>query len=226
MKNSLEEAENLIENKITTRIPNLKDNPNHIDLLKINSTQKQNNFNLDIADPLEETTNLKYKHLVDNQVTSKTQQIKDFEKLAEEELNRSKKHEYHPIFHFFSFLVSIIILYFCTLFHTDFSNSDYTYFLNIAENWKLSPLYNIYIGNGNCENAEDNILTDSWPGLTQGCECDGVLYKGECPKNKNNCFRLKNYENKKLTLWQNNNLCAIKKNKKNKENNINSSFVA
>ncbi len=192
------------------QISNIKNDNENCIIMKDN----QNNRDISDADNnMYDIKNNKLNNLYDNVIVPPNAELlKEFEKLAEKERLKPKKHQYYPLLHFFAFLITIIILYFSLIFHSKFTTIDFSYFLNIYENWKLAPLENIYIGSKEeCNFKDKNILNDYWPGLNEGCECEGIIYKGKCPKNKANCIPLKKFEKEKLNIWQGFNLCGIRK---------------
>jgi len=134
-------------------------------------------------------------------------------------IDRDNRYKYYfPWIHLIAFSISFVLLFFSFAFHVEYSNADFSYLINIGENWRLSPMQKIYTSNGNCLKAEDNILNDYWPGLEEGCECDNKILKGECPKNRSDCISLQKYDKIRYAYWQANNLCANKKTISNNEN--------
>jgi hypothetical protein len=66
------------------------------------------------------------------------------------------------------------------------ANSDYNYLHSVGVNWNQGPIVSLNTDGDICHNNESNLITDIWPGTTDGCYCTfsmdlyGPLRSGSC----------------------------------------------
>jgi hypothetical protein len=88
--------------------------------------------------------------------------------------------------------------------------SDYHYMYNLGLNWNRGPLVSVDPSGDQCSATQPPIITNFWPGTSDGCYCrintsltHGPLRRGKCNKHRDNLLFCYNILKKSPLRWQN-----------------------
>jgi hypothetical protein len=102
------------------------------------------------------------------------------------------------------FFILIIIAY------VKLAGSEYQYMHNLGLNWNRGPIVSIEPSGTQCTATQEPIITNSWPGTSEGCYCSinlslvyGPLRPGRCYKKRDNLLFCSTVSERPGIRWQN-----------------------
>lgn len=114
------------------------------------------------------------------------------------------------LFHLIGFILALILLILAIIFFNNLKekNTDYSYFYGLSDGWNKVPIRNVSIANDSriCPTTNDHPIGFSFAGLEKGCNCTGIITKGEC-QNKDECVEIPEVSPEELIVWENGTLC-------------------
>lgn len=102
------------------------------------------------------------------------------------------------------FFILVIIAY------VKLSGSEYHYMHNLGLNWNRGPIVSIQPSEVQCTETQQPLITNYWPGTSEGCYCNintsliyGPLRPGRCYKKRDNLLFCSTISEKPAIRWQN-----------------------
>jgi len=121
------------------------------------------------------------------------------------------------------YIISSFILFIIMIFaYSKLFNSNYAYMHTLGENWKRGPVISVN-SNNYCNEGEESLITNSWPGTVEGCYCSvnfdlfkGPLRRGRCNRDRDNllfCSTVAQKPQIRYTSWKGKQICVKRENK-------------